>query len=297
MSTLTITPTTGKNATVAGVVAVRESVDVVLVGLGSRVDEGLVLRVLGSNGTLAVCEQWAAGGTDDKDALGTLDLNTEELIEAMGSHRQRSAHSFGMTLWSLQEQELVLDVVLPVRANHAFDDESAPQPVAKWGTDLTPVMDDLADLSALLGSHAHTGTGSAQVAHGDLTGAGTVTHGAIEAALANLAAGLNVHADRLAALEAWRVQAAASLAAAGDDVAALKQWRDSAIADLSQLAVGYGALAGQVAGLQAIGPADLGWSVGAGTTLRGIAGDSPSYGDFVKAFRTLVADLKGRGVI
>jgi hypothetical protein len=296
-STLVVTPTTGKDATLAGAVAVRESVAVTLVGLGARVTEGLVLRLLNCSSRVAFCEQWVAGGTDDADALGTLDLNTEELIDVMASHRQRGTHALGLVLWSLQEQEMVLDLVLQVRANHADDDESEPQPVAKWGTDLTAVTEDIEDLAALIASHAHTGTGSTRVVHADLTGAGSVSHAAIEAALVNLSADLNTHADRLAALEAWRVNAIASLTAAGDDLAALKQWRDSAVSDLTVLAGTYGALAATVAGLNALAPVNLGWDVGAGTTLRSITGDSPSYGDLVKAVRTLMSDLKARQVI
>lgn len=39
------------------------------------------------------------------------------------------------------------------------------------------------------------------------------------------------------------------------------------------------------------------WTVGTGTALRAIAGDNPTYGDLVKAVRTLLEDLQTRGVI
>ncbi|MEI6210934.1 MAG: hypothetical protein WCR06_04845 [bacterium] len=297
-ATLMITPTTGKAATLAGIVAVRESVAVTLVGLGARVDEGFVLRLLGGASILAICEQWTAGGTDDEDALGTLDLNTAELVALMGQYRQHGGRTLALVLWSLQAQEMVLDVTVHVRANHAFDDESTPQPVAKWGTDLTAVNADVAELfAAIEEEHAHDGAGSVRVTHSDLTGAGTVSHASIEAALSNLSADLNTHADRLAALEVWRAQAVASLLSAGDDLAALKQWRDSAVSDLTALATQYGGVLARLGEVEALAPVDLGWDVGSGSTLRSITGDSPAYGDLVKAVRTLLADLKARQVI
>ena len=181
MTTLSITPATAKGATLAGAVAVREQVQVTLVGLGGRVVEGLLLRILSAAGaTLAACEQWTAAGQNLADAVGTLNLNTQELTAALENVRERQSRAYGLVVWSLASQELIVDVAVSIRANRTFEDESDPTPLA---------------------------------------------------------------------------------------------------------------------GLQVLAPADLGWSVAAGETLRSVAGPAPTYGDLVKAFRTLVADLKTRRVI
>ena len=181
MTTLTITPgTTPKTATVAGVVATHEAVQVTLAGLGSRVAEGLLLRILDPAGRrLASCQQWTAGGTNNADAIGLLDLNTREVVGHLEGVRQRMSRATGLVVWSLLARELIVDASLSVRANHTFDSEGEP----------TVAME-----------------------------------------------------------------------------------------------------------LDVIAPVDLGWTVADGAALRS-ADPEPTYGDLVKAFRTLVADLKARRVI
>jgi len=297
MTTLSITPTTGKWATVIGDVAVRELVAVTLVGLGARIPEGLVLRVLAYNGNYAVCEQWTPSGTAGADATGMLNLNTDPLVVAMKGYPQGRKRVFPLELWSLSTQNVIVDTTLSIRANHMSDHESFPQPVAPWGTDLTPLNAAVTALQTLLGSHAHNGTDSAHVSHLNLTDIGINSHAAIDAALLNLQASINVHADRLAALEAWQQSVIPVLAGVQAALAALAQWRPSVDADIAQVLTEYGAMSNQLAALRALAPTNLGWSVGNGTILRAISGDNPAYNELVHAVRTLIADLKGRGVI
>jgi len=292
MTTLVITAGADKALTAAGSVAAREAVEVTLADLGSRVDEGLLLRIVGQSGLVAVCEGWTADGDD---AVGTLNLNTDELIAEMGDLFLGGRRSFKLVLWSLTDQEMIGECWLSIRANPMGEDESEPQPVAPWGTDLTDVNAALAVLEDAIAAHVHDGDN--RIAHGNLTGAGTLSHDGIEAALAALQAALNTHADRLAALEGWRTFATAALAAAEDLLAAVNAWRGSATSDLSAVVAEAASLRATLTALSALAPADLGWSVGAGTTMRAIPGDSFAFGDLVKVVRTLVADLKTRGVI
>lgn len=303
MSTLVITPTgTCKGATLAGCVAVREAVAVRLIGLGPRVPEGFILRVLrGGVPPLALCEQWTAAASQVQgaptDALGVMNLNTNEMIAALDGTQQGHSRTFSLVLWSLTLQDMVIDTTVQIRANHASEGESNPQPVAPWGTDLTAVLADVAELQAAIMEHAHAGADSVRVAHGDLTGAGVMSHGAIEAALVNLAGDLNWLADRTAIVEAWRASAAAGLQAAADALASIAGWRATATTDLAGVQVAVGNLAARLDAIAALPPADLGWSVGDGEVYRAISGDHPSYGELVRSHRTLVMDLKSRGVI
>ena len=73
---------------------------------------------------------------------------------------------------------------------------------------------------------------------------------------------------------------------------AAKEWRRG-VARAAQ------AGAARLAGIDSSGvvPGATEWTVGEGTVLRSIAGDSPTYADLVKAVRTLIGDLQARGVI
>jgi len=144
-STLVITPRAGstKGARVVGPVAVRETVAVTLVGLGSRVGEGLVLRVLHHSTVVAVAQNWTASGTADTDASGALNLNTVELVAAMVGRRQGVVHWFNATLWSVTAQELVAGFGLAIKQNLMGDVESLPQPLVPWGRDLSSVREEV----------------------------------------------------------------------------------------------------------------------------------------------------------
>jgi hypothetical protein len=124
-------------------VAVRETVAVTLVGLGSRVGEGLVLRVLHHSTVVAVAQNWTASGTAGADASGALNLNTVELVAAMVGRRQGVVHWFNATLWSVTAQELMAGFGLPIRQNLMGDVESLPQQLVPWGRDLSSVREEV----------------------------------------------------------------------------------------------------------------------------------------------------------
>jgi hypothetical protein len=299
MTTLTITPTADvdcKRADLVGCIAVREQVAVTLAGLGDRVSEGLVLRILSGTSIMASCEEWTATGEGDIDAAGTLDLNTDVLIAFMATVRAHTHRTFALSVWSIEDQEVIIDEPIQILSTPVDASESAPTPLAPWGTDLSDIQADITALEAAMAAHDHDGSDSAHVAHGELTAGGTITHAAIEAALANLQVDLNAHADRLALLEAWRLSATALLAAAGDAITVIQQWKASATADLGALQTAAGNLQAQITALGGITQTSLGWNVATGTELRDIS-ENPTYGNLIKVVRTLCADLKGRGVI
>jgi hypothetical protein len=149
-STLVITPLAGatKGARAVGTVAVRETVAVTLIGLGSRVGEGLVLRVLHHSTVVAVAQNWTASGTAGADASGALNLNTVELVAAMAGRRQGVVRWFNATLWSVVAQELVAGFGFAIKQNLMVGDESLPQPLVPWGRDLSSVREEvLADIT------------------------------------------------------------------------------------------------------------------------------------------------------
>jgi hypothetical protein len=275
-------------------VAVREYVRVTMADMAARIDDGLLLRVVGRSGLVAVCDAWEISS---QDAVGILNLNTAELVEDLEDLKLAGARKYKLVVWSLADQEMIGDGWINIRVNPAGDGETELLPLAKWGTDLTDVNNALEGLESLLAAHTHDGGESAQISHSDLLDKGNMTHAQLEAAMGNLQAAIDAHGDRLAALESWRAAVSATVNGLGDQVAALGNWRLETAPEVATLISNVQTLQNQMAAVNAITPVDLGWTVGAGTTLRALSGDGPSYGELLKVVRTLVSDLKARGVI
>ncbi|MDD5708769.1 MAG: hypothetical protein PHR35_22875 [Kiritimatiellae bacterium] len=293
VTTLTITPVSGtKGATLVGEVAVGEAVLVTLAGLGLQVASGLVLAITGCGGTaLAKAEEWVAVGAD---AGGTLWLNWTALDTAMAGVG-RNGKQFTLSVWNLLAQGLIVSTTIRVLPNPYAAFTTDGESVAPWGTDLTTEHADIDALEADMLAHAHGGgDDGAQVDHADLANIGANSHATIDAALAAALATEAALADRASALEG-RATAVETRTGALEGRATLAEGRltvlEAALASLL-------AIEARVAALEAAAaPVNLGWTIGAGTTLRSVVGDNPTIGDLCKAVRTLAADLRAQGKI
>jgi hypothetical protein len=291
-TSLTLTSAAAKAATLVGEMATRESVQVTLVGFGSRIEEGLVLALIRGRTAMASCEIWTA---EDDDAVGTLDLNKAEIVAAVGV---ASSRTFNLCLWSIGKQALVIDTTCEVRRNRYEPGMSAPTPLAPWGVDLTEVLAEITAATAAVATHMHDGAGAAVQAHAALSGAGVVSHAVLETTLAALEAQRGQDSGRIETLESWRTATAAALAVAQGAVLALQQWQATASVDLAGVMAANGALAARVLALESrFTLADLGIEIPSGPELRQLTGNPPPYGDFVKFTLTVLRDMLTRKVV
>ena len=120
-----------KAVTMTNVVAVRESVEVTLVSIGTSSPGDLTLRLTtlgtGTTQTLAQCASFVASGTN---AVGTLDLNTEELVNAFSNKSAMTVLSFNAAVWDSVQSRLLGSAVFPIMNNPYAPGMPAPTPAA-----------------------------------------------------------------------------------------------------------------------------------------------------------------------
>jgi hypothetical protein len=112
---VTITPTT-KEAEFSGstVIAVRETVDVTLYGFGSASAADLIFGFV-RNGVLCA---FVDDFTDEGDYYsGSLDLNTEEMVDAMDGTRGKQTRVFEVFCWDTANSDLLVNDSIKVQNN------------------------------------------------------------------------------------------------------------------------------------------------------------------------------------
>lgn len=272
-TTLLVTPDfSRKSATFDKTVAIRESVQVTVRNAATYMPGGLVLAVVHHASLYASCQQWVASGAD---AVGTVSLNTTELVQRFNGSGDQACKQFTLMLVVILPETVLVNAVMSLMNAPYKAGMSVPTPCVPWGTDLSGIMADIAALQAAAANHAHDGVAGqgGQVNHGSLANIGGNTHAQIDAALLSHGARLSAHDGDIASLITRMGAAETGLSFAQDDIAALE--------------------AGTVA------KGALGYTVGAGdAAVRAIdGGDDVSFNQLLQFVRTLAADLKTKGVI
>jgi len=193
LSYLTVTPTwASKKLTIAGDVAVRESVALTIVGCGT--DTSVVFKLSSEDGRVdyakfpnADGDAWTPAGDD---LTGTLNLNTDLLVAAFAALGPCDTITFVCTVASATSSNLF---AIGQKAVKNWM-EDADDPVAYS----TPLADAIDALELAFAAHDHDGTDAPKVSHANLESIGTNTHDQIDAALLGLAAADITHTSGIA---------------------------------------------------------------------------------------------------
>lgn len=199
---LTVTPTwSNKQLTMSGAIAVREAVDLRLVGCAE--DTSIVFKISSEDGRVDYAKfPFAAGDAwtvDGNDLTATLSLNTDLFIAAFAPYGPEDhlctsvsvASATNANLYALGRKQVKNWV------------ENPSDPVA-YKTPLADAVDaleeDLDALDAKFTAHTHDGTaaGGPRIPHANLLGAGSNTHAAIDAALVTLNSAVATNASNIA---------------------------------------------------------------------------------------------------
>ena len=125
---LTLTVTTGTKKLVQNTTpGIRETLDVTIVNLGQSTAANLVLNIQDSAGNImATAEAFAASGDN---ALGIVDLNTQELVDAFVGIYRRQTKSFVISIYDTdRNNELAIDDIVIVN-NPYTDDLPSPSTI------------------------------------------------------------------------------------------------------------------------------------------------------------------------
>jgi hypothetical protein len=182
--------------------AIREVVQITLLGMGRHVASGLVLAIIKNNALVAKCESWTVSGNN---AVGELDLNTEDIVAHFAGSAPAAIKNFSVSLIVIDPQTSLATDAISIHNTPYDDSMSAPTPLVPWGTDLTTIeadidqaqadidaaesdIDDLetglADQQVRMANHTHAdGTGGGTLDHEDLSNIGTNSHVQIDTAL------------------------------------------------------------------------------------------------------------------
>ena len=136
-----------KVATFTGAVAIRESVEVTVTDGAQHIAGGLVLAIVRGGTLYAQCEEWTADGDD---AVGTLSLNTEELVDAYAHTNEQGVRQFTAMGLVLSPQTTLFNSIIGVKNTPYEDGMATPLPCVPWSTDLTDILADITALEAVV---------------------------------------------------------------------------------------------------------------------------------------------------
>jgi hypothetical protein len=117
-----------KEVTVADTISIRETVPVMIVNLGSSVPDNLTMRFL-DNDAVVYAQQvgFASYGTDS--AYGTIDLNTQELVDYFEGSAMQTQRAFTMGLWDTTLNRLLVNSVVTIQNNPYSPGMPGPSPI------------------------------------------------------------------------------------------------------------------------------------------------------------------------
>jgi len=116
-STLTITvAANGKGMSVSGLAAIRETVSVTVVGGAALIADGLKVLVqslqsTGVDAKIALADTWQASGLD---AVGDMDMNTDEAIAAFSGAPNLGMKPFNILVYTETGSALKVNSVLNI---------------------------------------------------------------------------------------------------------------------------------------------------------------------------------------
>ena len=124
--TLTVTVATKKLA-VTNTPGLYETVDLTIVNLGESTAANLVLNIQDSGGNImATAEDFAASGDD---AIGVLDLNTQELVDYFENAFTRQEKPFVISIYDTDRNNLLAIDNISIVNNPYTDDLPSPSPI------------------------------------------------------------------------------------------------------------------------------------------------------------------------
>ena len=180
--TVTIDTLTKRITAQTGVMSIRETVELTIIG-GTVADySGYRLWIThpSSDSTLASCNAFTEDG--DGYATGTLNLNTTELIAFFSGYRGRGQIRFFMSMYDITNDNYVLlDGVMILNCEYqvGMDEPTAADYIG--GVPVEGVTNG--------DTHDHYGGDGGQIDHIRLANIGTLTHAQIDAHLAKSANG------------------------------------------------------------------------------------------------------------
>lgn len=143
---------TAKTVVVTGLMAIRETVAIILTGTGAAggtdLRLGLVGIVDGEKTLLAFSDDLV---TDGDHIDGTLDLNTEEMVDFFDGHRPEKIQVVTLAIWDITNQQLLVNAPINVK-NNPYDDSMAdPTPVEPIaGVEYAPIANGVTNGDAHL---------------------------------------------------------------------------------------------------------------------------------------------------
>lgn len=208
MTTLKITPLSNKSAAVTGIVVVVEPVAVTLVGLAAYISTPNQLRIRLRSKGIDIArfpdqagDVWTVSGLN---ATCTLDTNTVQALSIFGS----GCSTMGSRECTVLVEKITTPKALFCAATINIKNwpqvagADVPHNLATWTDDLAAAQDAIADQVQAFDAHNHAAGSPTQVAHGDLLGAGTLTHTVLESSIAALEVGLTAVENDILGLEA-----------------------------------------------------------------------------------------------
>lgn len=157
---LTINVTFGqKTIELTNQIAIRESVDVTIKNAAAYVGQGIVLAIM-KNGTLfAQCNTWTVAGVTD--ALGTLDMNTSELIAAFNKAGPQAIKQFTVIAVVVSPSTVLFNGVIGIQNTPYEDGMNDPTSVTPWNSDVSAAVLARVDafetqLNSIIGDEGYT---------------------------------------------------------------------------------------------------------------------------------------------
>ena len=116
-----------KTATVSAVIAIRETVNVSLVNIGTSAATNLCLRLVLTTNAYANATNFVSNGVST--AFGALDLNTTELVNYFSGYNPTASKKFSMAVWDTALGTLLLNDYINIQNNPYDPTMPGPSPL------------------------------------------------------------------------------------------------------------------------------------------------------------------------
>ncbi|MCK9520570.1 MAG: hypothetical protein M0R74_16325, partial [Dehalococcoidia bacterium] len=124
-TTLTI-DLSNKTVAASATIAIREIVNITLVNIGTSSPADLILRIVRETNAYANAESFTASGTN---AVGALDLNTTELVDAYKGLNPTASKQWSIAVWDTSQGSLLVNDFINIQNNPYDESMPGPSPV------------------------------------------------------------------------------------------------------------------------------------------------------------------------